>query len=251
MNTTHDLSPQLKPAAIALRRAGRVAVLTGAGVSADSGIPTFRGPGGLWRDYRPEDLATPEAFARDPKLVWEWYDWRRQKIADAEPNAGHVALAELERGPSDFTLITQNVDGLHRAAGSEKVVELHGCIWRMRCTAEGAVTENTEVPLCEIPPRCGCGGLLRPDIVWFGESLPPEAMAGACQAAEQADVMLVVGTSALVYPAAALPHLTSQRDGVIIEVNPSPTMLPDQTHFVLRGRGAEILPRLVAAVGRK
>ncbi|MFQ5810844.1 MAG: NAD-dependent deacylase [Armatimonadota bacterium] len=234
----------------ALRGARRVAVLTGAGVSADSGVPTFRGPDGLWRNFRPEDLATPEAFARDPQLVWEWYDWRRQRIAEAEPNAGHLALAELEGMFPKFTLITQNVDGLHEAAGSRNIVELHGCIWRVRCTAEGTVTENRDVPLGEIPPRCGCGALLRPDVVWFGEAMPPEAIAEACEAAEMAQVMLVVGTSALVYPAAALPHLTSQQDGAIIEVNPEPTMLPDVTHIVLRGGGAEVLPQLVAAVGR-
>ena len=251
MPTCDDLSEKLEVGAAALRGARRIAVLTGAGVSADSGVPTFRGPGGLWRNFRPEDLATPAAFARDPKLVWDWYDWRRQKIAQAEPNAAHLALAKLESMVPRLTLITQNVDGLHQAAGSRDVIELHGCIWRVRCVAEGTVTQNTEVPLREIPPRCACGALLRPDVVWFGESLPAEAIAAACGAAERADVMLVVGTSALVYPAAALPHLTSQRDGAIIEVNPEPTMLSDLTHVVLRGRGAEIMPQLVAAVGRE
>ncbi|MGD8239694.1 MAG: NAD-dependent deacylase [Armatimonadota bacterium] len=248
--TCDDLSEDLEAAAASIRAARRVAVLTGAGVSADSGVPTFRGHGGLWRDSRPEDLATPEAFARDPKLVWEWYDWRRQKIAAVEPNAGHIALAELEGMLPRFTVITQNVDGLHEAAGSRNIVELHGCIWRVRCTAEGTITGNRDVPLREIPPHCGCGALLRPDVVWFGEAMPSEAMAEACQAAEMAQVMLVVGTSALVYPAAALPHLTSQQDGVIVEVNPEPTMLPDVTHIVLRGGGAEVLPQLVAAVDR-
>jgi len=251
MTARDELSEKLEAAAAALRAARRVAVLTGAGVSADSGVPTFRGAGGLWRNFRPEELATPDAFARDPELVWEWYDWRRQKIAEAKPNAGHVALAELAGVASKLTLITQNVDGLHQAGGSENIVELHGCIWRMRCVAEGTVEDNRDVPLADIPPRCGCGSLMRPDVVWFGESVPAEAIGAACEAAEQADVMLVVGTSALVYPAAALPHLTSQHDGAIIEVNPEPTMLSDVTHLALRGRGAEILPQLVAAVGQE
>lgn len=251
MTGPDHIAERIETAADALRAATRVAVLTGAGVSADSGVPTFRGPGGLWHNFRPEDLATPEAFERDPQLVWEWYDWRRQKIASAEPNAGHIALVELEEIVPDLTLITQNVDGLHEAAGSKHVIELHGCIWRVRCPAEGTVAENRQVPLSEIPPHCRCGSLVRPDIVWFGESVPGDAIAAACCAAEAAEVMLVVGTSALVYPAAALPLLTSQRDGAIIEVNPEPTMLSELTHLGLRGKGAEVLPQLVAAVRRE
>ena len=145
-----------------LRQASSVAVLTGAGISAESGIPTFRGAGGLWREFRAEDLATPEAFARDPRLVWEWYDWRRGLIARAEPNAGHRALAELERRAGRFTLITQNVDGLHDRAGSRNILKVHGDIWMVRCTACGRETRDDRVPLPELPPRCECGGLLRP-----------------------------------------------------------------------------------------
>jgi NAD-dependent deacetylase len=167
----------------ALECAGSTVALTGAGISAESGVPTFRGPNGLWRNYSPEKLATPEAFARDPRLVWEWYDWRRGIIRQAQPNAGHLALAELERrkpsdgpaGRSGFTLITQNVDGLHDRAGSRNLVKLHGDLWLAQCTGCGTVEPNEEVPLRgDLPPRCKCGAALRPAVVWFGESLPPE-----------------------------------------------------------------------------
>ena len=167
----HD-EQAVRESAKKLAEATRVGVLTGAGVSAESGVPTFRGPQGLWRKFRPEELATPEAFARDPKLSWEWYDWRRQKLAACKPNAGHEALVRLERSVAEFTLVTQNVDGLHRAAGSRNVQELHGNIWRLRCTICSHTAEDFRVPLPELPPRCDCGGLLRPDVVWFGEMLP-------------------------------------------------------------------------------
>ncbi len=161
----------------ALEEAESVAVLTGAGISAESGVPTFRGGGGLWRNFSPEQLATPEAFARDPRLVWEWYDWRRGRVAAAQPNAGHRALAELERraagqGARSFTLITQNVDGLHDRAGSRRIAKLHGDLWQTRCLGCGAEARNEQVPLAELPPPCRCGGLLRPAVVWFGETLP-------------------------------------------------------------------------------
>ena len=159
-----------------LAQANAVAILTGAGISAESGVPTFRGDGGLWRDYKPEELATPEAFERDPKLVWEWYNWRREIIAKAAPNAAHRALVQLEIKKPRFTLITQNVDGLHDLAGSGKILKLHGDIWRMRCTACGANFPNRRVPLPKIPPHCACGGLARPGVVWFGEPLPEGMM---------------------------------------------------------------------------
>ena len=160
-----------------LKEARSVAVLTGAGVSAESGVPTFRGPNGLWKQHRPEDLATPGAFARDPKLVWEWYDWRRARITETQPNPGHYALAEMEKRIPRFTLITQNVDGLHEQAGSRNVLRLHGSIWIVRCTSCEAEREDRRTPLPQIPPMCECGGMLRPGVVWFGEPLPPRCVA--------------------------------------------------------------------------
>jgi NAD-dependent deacetylase len=228
-----------------LGRARRVAVLTGAGVSAESGVPTFRGAGGLWGQFRAEDLATPEAFQRNPKLVWEWYDSRRQLIAGCQPNAAHRAIALLERRAPEFLLITQNVDGLHHLAGSVRLVELHGNLWRVRCLDEGRVAENHEVPLQALPPRCGCGGLLRPDVVWFGEALPPEALQEAFDFAESCDVFLVVGTSVVVQPAASLPTIAKRRGAYVVEVNLEPTPLTPLAHESHHGKAAEILPRLL------
>ncbi|MFN3929596.1 MAG: SIR2 family NAD-dependent protein deacylase, partial [Thermoflexus sp.] len=170
----------------------RVVALTGAGISAESGVPTFRGPDGLWGRYRPEDLATPEAFARDPVRVWEWYAWRREVIARAQPNPAHRTLAEMEMALPGFVLITQNVDGLHQQAGSRRVIELHGNLWRVRCVKEGRAWVDRRVPLPEIPPRCPtCGAWLRPDVVWFGEPIPSEAWQLAVQAAQEANLFLV------------------------------------------------------------
>jgi NAD-dependent deacetylase len=187
-----------------LRDASAIAVLTGAGVSAESGVPTFRsnspGTPGLWKQYRPEDLATPGAFARDPQLVWEWYDWRRSLIARAKPNPGHYALASAEARARKFTLITQNVDGLHELAGSRNVLRLHGSIWILRCLECQGEREDRRTPLPEIPPRCECGGMLRPGVVWFGEPLPSKIWQDAETAARQADLVLLIGTSAVVYP---------------------------------------------------
>src|SRR5574342_704349 len=188
-----------------LHSARRVLALTGAGISAESGVPTFRGHEGLWRQFRPEDLATPQAFARDPRLVWEWYAWRRERIGDVRPNAGHEALARLEARVPEFLLATQNVDGLHASAGSRRLIELHGSIWQLRCVGCGLSREERGV-LGELPPRCACGALLRPGVVWFGENLPEDGLLKAFEAARAADVVLVVGTSSLVYPAAALPQ---------------------------------------------
>jgi NAD-dependent deacetylase len=230
-----------------LAEARSVALLTGAGISAESGIPTFRGPGGLWNNRRPEDLATPEAFERDPKLAWEWYDWRRQRLAAAQPNPGHRALAALEARGTEFALITQNVDGLHRAAGSRNIIELHGNIWRLRCVACGREVENRETPLRELPPRCTCGGLLRPGVVWFGEPLPTEAIEYALHAAQRCDIFLVCGTSAVVYPAAALPERALSAGARVIEVNLEETPFSQFAHVSLRGKCGELLPRIVAA----
>ncbi len=241
------LARRIEEAAGRVRRARAIAVLTGAGVSAESGVPTFRGDGGLWRQFRAEDLATPEAFARDPRLVWEWYDWRRQKVAGCRPNPAHEALAQLEARCAEFLLITQNIDDLHRRAGSRRIVELHGNIWRVRCAREATVSALPDVPLREIPPRCACGALLRPDVVWFGEALPVEALERALKAAETCDLFLAVGTSALVQPAASLP-LTAKRHGApVIEVNPDSTPISHLVDVSLQGKAGEILPALLAA----
>jgi NAD-dependent deacetylase len=228
-----------------IREARSVAVLTGAGISAESGVPTFRGPGGLWRQYRPEELATPEAFRRDPRLVWEWYDWRRQRIAQARPNAGHEALVRLERSKPRFWLITQNVDGLHERAGSRRVIKLHGDIWLVRCVACGREQRDERVPLPELPPRCACGGLLRPGVVWFGEALPPGTWEAAEQAVREAEVLLVVGTSAVVYPAAGLIPLAQACGARVIEVNPEETPMSARLDCSLRGPAGVILPALI------
>jgi NAD-dependent deacetylase len=229
-----------------LQDASSIAVLTGAGVSAESGIPTFRGQGGLWRQYRPEDLATPQAFARDPKLIWEWYDWRRGLIARAEPNPGHIALAEIERRARTFTLITQNVDDLHERAGSRNVLHVHGSIWTVRCLACHAESTDKRAPLPEIPPRCECGGLLRPGVVWFGEALPPRVWASAERAARAADLFLVVGTSAVVYPAAGLAQIAKASGARVVEVNPAATPLSGEIDETLEGPSGELLPQLIA-----
>ncbi|MBI3932501.1 MAG: NAD-dependent deacylase [Acidobacteria bacterium] len=237
----------LEAAARRLRDADRVLALTGAGVSAESGVPTFRGPEGLWRQFRPEDLATPEAFERDPRLVWEWYAWRRERIAPLEPNAAHRALAALESRTVEFLLATQNVDGLHAVAGNRRLVELHGSLWRVRCTGCRKLREDRRVPLGDLPPRCACGAVLRPDVVWFGEALPEGAVGAALKAAQTAEVVLVVGTSALVYPAAALPQIAQGHGAFVVEVNPEETALTASADVSLRGRAAELVPALVEA----
>jgi NAD-dependent deacetylase len=229
-----------------LNRASRVAVITGAGISAESGIPTFRGPGGIWRTYRAEDLATPEAFARDPKFVWEWYDFRRSVIAEVQPNAGHRALAEWERRIEDFVLITQNVDGLHDRAGSRRVLKVHGDIWTLRCTGCGREREEKSVRLSEIPPRCACGAMERPAVVWFGEALPPLVWEQAKRAVRQVEVLLVVGTSAVVYPVAGLVELAKSKGAVVVEVNVAETPVTAGADYSLRGAAGVILPQLFA-----
>ena len=236
----------------AIEAANHVVALTGAGISAESGIPTFRGPGGLWRNFSPEQLATPSAFARDPRLVWEWYDWRRSLIRAAQPNPAHLALVELERrsgedagGQRTFTVVTQNVDGLHERAGSRNVVKLHGDIWLLRCTGCGAESHNEQVPLPDLPPHCSCGALLRPGVVWFGESLPMAEWARAVDACTRAQIVLIVGTSATVYPAAGLAGEARRAGARIAVVNPQASELDSAATWVLSGPAGEILPRLL------
>jgi NAD-dependent deacetylase len=238
--------PQSLVGAIAAART--VAVLTGAGISAESGVPTFRdAQTGLWARFDPQKLATPDAFRRNPKLVWDWYAWRRKLVSRAEPNAGHRALAVLEGRVSDFVLITQNVDGLHRRAGSRNVVELHGNIGRVKCSRENTVVEHWTEVSDEVPRCAGCGALLRPDVVWFEETLPADALRAAEDAARRCQIMLVVGTSAEVYPAAALPGYAKSAGATIVEINPNPTPLSDAADYVLRAPAAVVLPALVAA----
>jgi NAD-dependent deacetylase len=229
-----------------LESSASIAVLTGAGISAESGIPTFRGPGGLWREYRPEDLATPQAFARDPKLVWQRYDWRRGLIAQAQPNPGHFALAEIERRHSHFTLITQNVDGLHDRAGSRNILKVHADIWTLRCSVCGREHVDLRESLPELPPRCRCGQLERPAVVWFGESLPPEIWNRAERAARQAQLFLVIGTSAAVYPAAGLAAVAKSAGARVVEINLEETSISGLVDFSLREPAAEILSRIAA-----
>jgi NAD-dependent deacetylase len=229
-----------------LKQARSIAVLTGAGVSAESGVPTFRGPQGLWKERRPEDLATLAAFARDPKLVWEWYDWRRSVLAKVTPNAGHAALAELEKRVANFTLITQNVDGLHELAGSRNVLRLHGSMWTLRCMDCDRERVDRRVPMPEIPPRCECGGMLRPGVVWFGEALPQAVWRDAEAAARVSELFLVIGTSAVVYPAAGLAQIAKSSGARVVEINIAETALSDGIDSFLQGPSGELLPQLIA-----
>jgi len=232
-----------------LKSATRIVVLTGAGVSQESGLRTFRdAQTGLWAQYKPEDLASPEAFTRDPKLVWDWYAWRREAVKGVRPNPGHYAIVEMEKRMPEFTLITQNVDGLHRFAGSKNVLELHGNIQRVRCSACGTFTEtwgddSEAVPVCQI-----CGGLLRPDVVWFGEALPRAELESAVQASRACQVFFSIGTSGLVQPAASLAYAARNNGSLLVEVNAEPTPLTPKVDFAFHGKSGEVLPELVRAV---
>lgn len=236
----------------ALRNANRVTALTGAGISAESGVPTFRdAQTGLWAQYDPQELATPQAFRQNPQLVWEWYTWRKELISAAEPNPGHFALTKLENMVSSFTLITQNVDGLHQAAGSQSLIELHGNIFRTKCFQEDAIVDSWNEN-GSIPPRCpNCGGMLRPDVVWFGENLPPGALKNAQEAARSCEVFLSIGTSTLVEPASSLPYIAIQSGAIVVEINPRETPLSDQAHFVIRAPSGKALPALVKAIASR
>lgn len=223
-------------------------VITGAGISNESGIPTFRGADGLWKNYRAEELATPWAFERDPETVWKWYDWRRGIIGKAEPNPGHIAIKKLEDKFENFLLITQNVDGLHGRTGVKKMVEIHGNLWRVRCTREGTTSMLMDVPLAAIPPKCHCGALLRPDVVWFGESLPGVALERSFRALEACDTLIVAGTSGAVYPVASFPETVKSNGGFVIEVNTEATPISKIADVSLHGRSGEVLPALAEAM---
>jgi len=229
-----------------LRRASRVTVLTGAGVSAASGVPTFRGQDGLWRRFRATDLATPEAFARDPELVWEWYAWRRERVAACVPNAAHTVLANWMLQRDGWRLVTQNVDDLHHRAGSRDVIRLHGSLWELscwnECAAAPAAWRDERVPLLETPPRCpACGGLARPAVVWFGEPLQPAIIAQAIDAAA-CEVFLTVGTSSVVYPAAGLVDTARAHGAFVAEINPEATPATAAVDVSIRAGAEEVLP---------
>lgn len=244
------MPPSIDQLADQLRAARRVTVLTGAGVSAASGVPTFRGIDGLWKRYRPEELATPEAFARDPRLVWEWYDWRRQRVAACRPNRAHEVLAEWSRRPG-WRIVTQNVDDLHLRAGTEGLVRLHGSLWEVscwnRCAAAARRWRDDTVPLADLPLRCPhCRGLARPAVVWFGESLEPEDMQAAVEATA-CDVFLTVGTSAVVYPAADLVHQAARAGAFTAEINLEPTPSSPVVNLSILGRAEELLDHIRSA----
>ena len=253
------MSDAIARARALIEKAATAVVLTGAGVSAESGVPTFRGAGGLWKQFRPEDLATPQAFARDPRLVWEWYAWRRTLVAGCAPNAAHRALAEWAIRRGTVTIVTQNVDGLHTRAARDAAttgdpsaalpIEVHGSLLRDRCSACDARSEALPIDATSVAtlPRCArCGAMLRPDVVWFGEMLDEGVLAKADAAAANADVCLVVGTSALVHPAASLPLRTRAGGGAIVEVNPEETPLTHAAAVSIRGSAAEMVPVLTA-----
>jgi NAD-dependent deacetylase len=234
----------------ALREARAAVALTGAGVSAESGIPTFRDAmEGLWAKYDPRQLATPEAFDRDPEMVTRWYDWRREKCAAAKPNPAHLVLARLEKHftarKRGFTLLTQNVDRLHQAAGSNGVVELHGTLWVWRCTRCGVEREEREGRFKEYPPRCACGGARRPAVIWFGEMLPEQAVKKAHDALATCDFFFSIGTSAVVEPAASFLHIARCRGANTVEINRDPTPVSRIVDWSLPGKAGEILPELI------
>lgn len=242
------MSKQLQEAARRLAASKNILVLTGAGISADSGIPTFRGKDGLWNNRRGEELASIDLLLEDPKLAWQWYDAMRVLISKNKPNPGHLALAALEKMRPDLALATQNIDGYHSDAGSRRVFELHGNFWRLRCMACGKMDENRQAPIKELPPKCACGGLLRPDIVLYGEQLPVEALEGAFARARESDFCLVVGTSCVVYPAALLPQAAKRNGAFLLEVNPENTQLSEYADMTINGTAAAVLPKLVHAL---
>ncbi len=241
-----DFPRTLQRAADIVRRSPRVAVLTGAGISAESGLGTFRGAGGLWEGHRVEDVATPRAFQRDPGLVWRFYNLRRAALAKVAPNPGHHALVALESRLGDaFTLVTQNVDGLHQQAGNRNVLEIHGALRRVRCTGCNALADRGTEALADLPVCDACGQLLRPDVVWFEEALPDDIWKQAEDAVARCDCFLVVGTSAVVYPAAGLIDLARREGAAVIEVNVTPSQASSRVDVLLLGPSGSVLPELV------
>jgi NAD-dependent deacetylase len=229
-----------------LHEARSLVVSTGAGISKESGIPTFRdAPNALWAAYDPETLASPEGFRTDPALVWRWYNDRRAMIAKAKPNPGHLAIADLEKSFDDFTLITQNIDDLHRRAGSQNIIEVHGNVFRYRCFDRNHPIES--LPQDDrVPPKCRCGSLIRPDVVWFGELFPEGCLERCSEVLTACEVLLVVGTSGTVYPAAGFPSLARGAGARVIEINPEVSAITPHTDIFLRGPAGEVLPDLVA-----
>jgi len=228
----------------AFARARRVAVITGAGVSAESGVPTFRGEEGLWRNFRAEELATPAAFARDPQLVWDWYDWRRGICAKAEPNSAHLTIAAMEQHYPEFLLITQNVDGLHNRAGSKKIAEIHGNIWKARCTKCSSKFEIPETPLTEMPRCPDCKSLARPHIVWFGESYDVDLLESVLQFLSRTELVLVAGTSGMVPMPVYLTQHAMQAGAHAVDVNLEDSQLTPVVDASLRGKAGDVLPDL-------
>ena len=231
-----------------IKSAQKIVVLTGAGISAESGVPTFRGEDGLWKKFRPEELASFDAFVQNPELVWEWYAYRRKLISEVRPNPGHFALARIEKRVPSFWLITQNVDGLHHQAGSQHVLELHGNIMRSRCVACGKKSELVELHEKGELPHCLCGGIIRPDVVWFGEMLPADVLNRAFQVAEECDLFLSIGTSALVHPAASLPITAMNQRAFVAEINTEPTAISGSINESILGKSGEVLPQLLKDV---
>ncbi len=226
--------------------------MTGAGISAESGVPTFRGKEGLWGKFRPEQLATMEAFIASPEIVWEWYNWRRQIIGEVKPNPGHYALVGLERFFDSFALITQNVDNLHRQAGSTEVLELHGNIYRNKCSECGTIlNDNLDIDPDNIPCCEKCGGKIRPDVVWFGEMLPEDIIIEAFARAESSEVFFSIGTSALVHPAASLPLVAKRAGATLVEINPEETPLTPLADFYVPARSGEMMPELIALLEQR
>jgi len=243
------IEEQVARAADMLRAASQVVALTGAGVSAESGVATFRGAGGLWEGSPVSEVATPDAFAADPVRVWRFYEARRRQLAGVRPNPGHLVLASWQDRFAGFTLVTQNVDGLHQAAGSSHVLELHGSIWRVICTGCRRRRDDRCVPLARVPPHCDqCAAIERPDIVWFGEILPADVLAEATAAVWRCEVLVVVGTSALVYPAAGLVHEAAAAGARIIEVNPEQSALAALAAVAVRAPSGVALPQIEAAL---
>ncbi|UCH89839.1 MAG: NAD-dependent deacylase [Thermoplasmata archaeon] len=227
-----------------MKKAKKIAVLTGAGISAESGLITFRGKDGIWEKFDPDEVATPGAWKKDPLKVWEFHEEFRKAIAEHEPNPAHFTLAEIEKSSDDFTLITQNIDQYHQDAGSKNVIELHGNVWRVKCLKEGTVSVNKDVPMKQLPPYCSCGSMLRPDVVWFNEPLPPAALENAFKATYECDLMIVVGTSIVIYPAAMLPSFAYEHGAKIIEFNLEPTPISHLAMFSFFGKAGETLPEV-------